>query len=290
MSMSWLFRPLQVVAVICTTTHAAAQSLTLPEPELWGALRPYLDTDQTVATAKKTLNLLSDATLTVTPFELSVPRNEKAKSECHDDEEVTRIRRGHFWLASGYLLFTSLQEGRTEHLYLTNIRNFGRTALLKHLDMAKLAMTISTVLDANKLPPESRRDIVAYVSWLLEFRRAYERVVASKNLDWQLLDFGSMVASKLGLSGKVEDQFLVQVLVDKIDATRPFGEKTFSRCFIVMFEPQLQLMSGQKFHLDGYTGGGLATYSYGFWWRREREGTSGIAEAALRFAVARLAN
>jgi len=287
-----------------------ADTLKLPEPTLPEGLKAYSNTQTLASAAAYVVDQLSSGTLQkgdegCTPSyschysEPPFPEtriNEKngsielITSPCESDLEAQSVHRGWALIAISYRLFAEFIEP-PDHKAPTGspmasqgqtfdfeIARFGRTALLRAVSAAQIAHLIGT-LDANHLPVQTRADIVAFLKVLLAFKDYHDLLVSKGDSIRTWMSNDELIRAYGETSPK---------LVARINALLPPSTPQLNSCLAGYWEHSLLLKDGKRIPSNAIYSQGIAMYSVSFWWRRQGEGTSALAEAALHYAIDRL--
>lgn len=297
--------------ILVSTPSSAQEALTLPEFVLPAGLQAYTSENRVQNTARHVLDqlrnakigrhrtgLFSDGLYTDAEFPKRVPdkdgiRYVVKRSPCEDDADALAVHRGFAWTAIAYNLFGRMMEGldirgpkfvvgqKSAQTIDLSIAGFGRSLLVRAINAALLARHIQYATEQAKgMPPETRADIRAFLTALLQFRPYYEALAAD----------GESIRDLLYLSGMSgpKPREAARDLVRRMDQRGLTSAHRIAPCLEGVIEHIVTVADGRPFESGSVFSGGIVTYGIGFWWRREREGTSAAANAALRWVISRL--
>lgn len=300
--------------LLASRAPAAQPSLTLPEIDMPTALRAYTNESRVQVTTRAVIDQLrtakigrhrtglwSDGLYTDANYPKRVPsadsiRYDVERSACDEDAEAMAVHRGLAWIAVGYNLFGRVVEGldtsgpkfvpsntKSTQTIDLGIAGFGRAMLARTINAASLARHIQVAADqARAIPTDVRADIRAFLTTLLQLQPYYAALAAQEEPIRDLLYLTSLASPK--------PREAARDLVRRMNALGLASAHRVAPCLEGFVQHVVTTADGRIFESGSIYSGGIMVYSMGFWWRREREGTTPIADAALRWVINRLAN
>lgn len=299
--------------ILGSTASTAQQALTLPETVLPAGLRSYTDENRVQGNLRQVLEQLrnakmgrhrtglgSDGLYTDADFPRRVADKEGIRyvverSPCEDDAEALAVHRGLAWVAVGYNLFGRTMEGldtsgpkfvagkRSTQTIDLAVGGFGRSVLTRVISAVTVARHIQVATEQAKgLPSETRADIRAFLTAMLQFRPYYEALAAQGEPIRDVLNLTSMSGPK--------PREAARDLVRRINSLGLTSAHRIAPCLEGYIDHVVTTADDRVFESGAIYSGGIVTYSIGFWLRREREGTSALADTALRWVIGRLGN
>ncbi len=301
------------IGLVLLSQAAFSQPFAVPPISLPNELLPYTNEARTSGIGRSVLGLLKDAKMsrhttgmwsggayTDTQYPRRVADTDGIKyvverSPCEDDAEAMAIHRGWAWIAVAYNLFGRSMEGLdTAGPKFTNgkksaqsidlaIASFGRSILIGALKAETIGHLLQDIGEGSRaLPTAVRSDVRSFLKALLQFRPYYDALDKNGERIRDLLYLASMSGPK--------PKEAARDLLRRMNTLRPSAALRLSACMEGYVEHIVTLADGRVFESGSIFSGGIATYGVGFWWRRDREGTTGLADAALRWTVGRLSN
>jgi hypothetical protein len=282
-------------AAMVYAAPARSEGLVLPEPLVPTIFKPYLDENFVKSNVRTVLEQLRSAELSPVfpirdlpqygPYIAPGPEVNFKRSPCNDDQEAMSIHKGLAWISIAYRLFAGLQEGPapsvSTDLANRSIAGPGRVTILRGGNLATYAALLVTSLDEQDLPLSSQKDIAAFINTLIDFKGHFDRLLSTHE------NISSLLANDR-YTHITDKENALSALADRLDALTSDRQKTINRCLLGYADYSASVGVSQEIHSGAIYSKGIVMYAIGFWQRREREGTSLMAETALRYVTSRL--